>query len=195
MYFDVKIAFGLSLQDLSNITSISKSTLHRYENSVTKIPYDNLEKIADALNQSLDILVSPATETNDITTEESLTDKRMQQMHDLIKLQYNSIIFWCNDQLFYHPEEKYAMLQYISLIFGQLKKLCNNHANAASTWRWRNNDEIEYYKEKEPELSETDIELRFYKNYNERILNELESMIKAFNEFYQTNRDDPENFK
>jgi transcriptional regulator with XRE-family HTH domain len=66
---------GMSLQDVSERTGLSPSTIMRYESqSIHKLPLENLALLADALDISVSWLLGLESE-NESGKQESLTDK------------------------------------------------------------------------------------------------------------------------
>ncbi|MBQ9023766.1 MAG: helix-turn-helix transcriptional regulator [Bacilli bacterium] len=53
---ELRKKFNYTLDQLSDITNIAKSTLSKYENDIIKPTFKNLSKLADAFNVSIDYL-------------------------------------------------------------------------------------------------------------------------------------------
>lgn len=72
-----RIELGLSLEEVSSIAEISKSTLQRYETgNIKNIPYKRLESIATALKTSVNWLTGWTKDAEDVT----LFDKGLKEI-------------------------------------------------------------------------------------------------------------------
>lgn len=154
-----RIELNYNLKKLSELTGISKSTLSRYENDSSSIPISKLNIIADKLGVDVSFLTEEYTDT-DVHTEE------YYRLKSLSELYFNSVITWCNDKLF-SEEEKIKLLDHFSELLLRYKVLCESRLNAKLYWDCNSENEIDYFKNKDQNLSLDDIKKQFLKNYIE----------------------------
>ena len=93
---------NLSLQDVADITDMSKSTLQRYETgSIRNIPLQKLGILANALQTSADWLLGWCNNPDDIPSFDADFRKFIKSLGFIIQAWpgYRSNIYLCNDEI------------------------------------------------------------------------------------------------
>lgn len=171
-----RLELKYSLQQLSELTHISKSTLHRYENGSDKIPVDKLGLIAEHLKVDVSYLTD---EYNDDSTH----TEEFYRTKALVDLYYNGVLNWSSDKLF-SEQEKINLLEHFSQLLISYKQLCEARLNARLYWMDNRNKEIEYFSSKDPGISKEEVAKLYLKNY---LRNEIENLNQCIVSFINKN--------
>jgi transcriptional regulator with XRE-family HTH domain len=68
--------YGLTQEDLSKLSDVSRRTIALYETKTAKPPLENIEKLATALNVKIDKLIGPLKPGDKLNDDFSAIDSR-----------------------------------------------------------------------------------------------------------------------
>lgn len=158
---------GLSMDQVREMTGLSKSTISDSENPTGNPTEKTLEKLA--LVYGVDV--------KDFYREELLVDKDYRFTTNLSFSQFDSLIKWSEDRLF-KKHETVAIRSHMAELFLRYKVVIEQLAYTQRQWDKSKESFSKFYKEKSEPLSDREIKELFLKQELEENIDRLASWAK-----------------
>lgn len=158
---------GLSMDQVREMTGLSKSTISDSENPNGNPTEKTLEKLAEVYGVNV----------TDFYKDESLIDKDYRFSTNLSFSQFNSLITWSEDRLF-KKHETAAMRSHMAELFLRYKLVIERLAYTQRQWDDVKDSFSKFYKGKSDPLPDREIKELFLKQELEKEIDSLASWVK-----------------